>query len=84
MALKAGKSRYYGIASDISPEFVAQLNSYTYASDYNKKTGVHSMILKQIKKDDHAFSCASMTLLAAIIKGMFPLSQSTQTEEKAA
>lgn len=84
MSLKAGKSHYYGIAKDINPDFTAQLNSYTYASERHKKTGVVSVFLKQVKTQDHAFSTASSCLLGAIIKGYFPLSQSTQTEEKAA
>lgn len=82
MALKAGKSRYYGIASDINPEYLAQLNSYTFTSDYNKKTGVTSVILKQIKKDDHSFATSSLNLVRASIRGYFPLSNHADSETK--
>lgn len=81
MALKAGKSHYYGIATDLNPEYAAQLNSYTYASDYNKKSGVTSVILKQVKVQDHSFATSSMCVLGAIIKNHFPLSI-LQTETK--
>lgn len=84
MALKAGNSRYYGIAKDINPDYTAQLNSYTFASERNKKTGALNVFLKQVKAQDHSFATSSQCLLGAVIKGYFPLSQSTQTEEKAA
>lgn len=84
MSAKAGNGRYYGIASDISPDFTAQINSYTYATKRDKVTGKEVMFLKQIKAQDHAFSTASQCLLGAIIKGFFPLSETETTQEKAA
>lgn len=74
MALKGGNSRYFGIAKDIVPEYHSQLNSYAYVKDYNKKFGTTTIILKQVKKDDHSFSTSSQCLLGAIIKKYFPLS----------
>lgn len=75
MALKSGNTgRYYGIASDISPDFTAQLNSYAFAKLYNKTRGTTEVILKQIKVDDHAFATSSMCLLGAVIRGFYPLS----------
>lgn len=73
MALKGGQSRYYGIAKDMSPDYVSQLNSYTYAKVLDKKYGTTSVILRQVKKDDHAFATSSMCLLGAVIRGFFPL-----------
>lgn len=73
MALKGGKSRYYGIARDINADYTAQLNSYTFAKVIDKKYGTTSVILRQIKKDDHSFATSSMCLLGAIIRGFFPL-----------
>lgn len=73
MALKAGQSRYYGIARDINPEFPIQLNSYAFTKVYDKKWGTTQVILKQVKTQDHAFACASMCLLGAVIRGFFPL-----------
>lgn len=80
MALKGENSRYYGIAKDINPEYAAQLNSYAYVKDYNKKFGTTTVILKQVKTQDHAFSTSSQCLLGAIIKKYFPLSTQQQTE----
>ncbi len=84
MSAKAGKSHYYGIAKDLNPDFTAQLNSYTYASERNKKTGALVMFLKQIKTQDHAFACSSMCIVGALIRGFFPLSETETTQEKAA
>lgn len=82
MAAKAGQSRYYGIASDINPEYTAQLNSYAYVRQQNKKSGVWEVILKQVRVDDHAFGCSSLTMLGAVIKSFFPLAE-TKIEKAA-
>jgi hypothetical protein len=83
MSLKSGNGRYYGIAKDINPDYVAQLNSYTYASERNKKTGAMSLFLKQIKTQDHAFATSSQCLLGAIIRGYYPIGKITETEQAA-
>lgn len=80
MALKGGNSRYYGIASDINSEYPAQLNSYAYVRQQNKKSGVWEVILKQVRVDDHSFSTSSQCLLGAVIKKFFPLSESKPVE----
>lgn len=82
MGLKGGKSRYYGIASNIDPEYSAQLNSHSFVTSQNKKTGVTELILKQIRTQDHAFSTSSMCLVGAIIRNFFPLSE-TKIEKAA-
>jgi len=86
MALKAGKNGYYGIAKDIDPRFPAQLNSYAYVKERNKKTGVFEVILKQVKEDDHSFATSSMNLVLATIRNFFPLAPIAQQppEENAA
>lgn len=83
MALKAGQAQSYSIARDINPEYTAQLNSYAYVPDTNKKTGVTHTILKQIRRADHAFATSSLCLLGAIISNFFPLAQ-TQEQTQAA
>lgn len=80
MAAKAGQSRYYGIASDINPEYTAQLNSYAYVRQQNKKTGVWEVILKQVRVDDHSFGCSSLTMLGAVLRGYFPLAETKPIE----
>lgn len=83
MALKSGKSNYYGIPKDINPDYVAQLNSHTYVRDLNKKFGTTEMILKQVRKDDHSFSTSSMNLVLATIRNFFPLSNQQPQENSA-
>jgi hypothetical protein len=74
MSLKSGQSRYYGIARDISPDYVSQLKSYVYATKATKVNPLASTLyLRQVKKDDHAFSTSSMCLVGAIIAGFFPM-----------
>lgn len=82
MAAKSVQARYYGIASDINPEYTAQLNSYAYVRQQNKKSGVWEVILKQVRVDDHSFGCSSLTMLGAVIRGYYPLSE-TKTEKAA-
>ncbi len=84
MALKAGNGQYYGIASDINPEYSAQLNSYTFSIVLNKTTGVRTTILRQVKVDDHSFSTSSMNLVGATIGGYFPLSKITEPQPELA
>lgn len=80
MRLKSGDSgRYFGIASDITEDFTSQLHSYVEALDTNKKTGAESLILRQVKHHDHAFSCSSQSLILAMVAGYFPLSESPCT-----
>lgn len=82
MAAKAGQSRYYGIASDINSEYTAQLNSYAYVKQQNKKSGVWEVILKQVRTEDHSFGTSSTCMLGAVIRGFFPLAE-TKIEKAA-
>jgi len=75
-ALKNGTAgRYYGIATDINPEFIEQLHSYIPALDTDKKTNTTRKILWQkVKSDDHAFVVACQSLILAVRAGFYPLS----------
>ncbi len=76
--LKSGTiGRYYGIATDISGDYVSQLHSYVPAITRNKTTGAQKLIWRQCKKDDHSFSTSSMCLVMAEIAGFFPMDFAT-------
>lgn len=68
----------YGIGRDIIEEYTSQLNSYTEVIQVTKSTGRRQRLLKQVKEADHAFSTGSMCLVGAIIRGFFPVANSTE------
>lgn len=76
MALKSGESgRYYGIARDMSPDYLPQLHSYVFSTRATKVNPLaQTLYLRQVKKDDHAFSTSAMCLVGAVIAGFFPMS----------
>ena len=79
MKLKSSDSpRYYGIASDILPDYKDQLHSYVESIEIVKRTGTPKRFLKQVRLDDHSFSTSSMILVGAMIAGVFPLDFSAQ------
>lgn len=72
--LKGGKSgRYYGIALDISGEYVSQLHSYVPGEFRDKRTNQKKTFWRQVKRSDHAFSTSSMCIVGAMANGMFPM-----------
>lgn len=74
MRLKDGSAgRYFGVATDLSDDFTEQLHSYIETRETHKKTGAESVVLKQIKHHDHAFSCQSQSIVLAMVAGCFPL-----------
>ncbi len=82
--LKSGTSgRYYGIATDISADFVSQIHSYVCGKKRDKTTNAVKIYWRQVKKDDHAFSTASMCIIGAMVAGFFPMDFATPdvTEE---
>lgn len=84
--LKAGKSisgRYYGIALDISGDYVSQLHSYVPTTTRNKITGGLKMFWKKCKKDDHSFATSSMCLVGAMVSGHFPMDFAIPTAPQA-
>jgi hypothetical protein len=77
LRLKDGRlGMEYGIPSDLSEEYMSQLNSYMETIQVNKNTGRRHRILKQIRESDHAFATSSQCLLGAIIRGFFPVANS--------
>jgi hypothetical protein len=74
MRLKCGSAdRYYGIATDLTPEYQKQLHSYIEGTQLIKKTGITERFLRKVKEDDHAFTTSSQNLILAMIAGYFPM-----------
>lgn len=82
MALKAGQSHYYGIPREFNPDYIAQLNSYSFVKIPDKKHGGFETILKQGPVNDHSFATSSMCITGAIVKKFFPLATTLAEQPK--
>jgi hypothetical protein len=60
--------RVWGYALDASPEYVEQVNAEVRVKD--RRTGKPMWILPQGKRDNHAFDCEILNLLAAVRWGI--------------
>lgn len=79
--LKSGTSgRYYGIAKDISADYLAQIHSYVPTIQRNKTTGGQKLIWRQVRTQDHAFATSSMCIVGAQVAGFFPMDFAIPTE----
>lgn len=71
--------KYYGIATDINPEYTEQLHSYVPRTVYKKSTSVPTGVeWVRVRKMDHAFPCSAQGLVLAIRLGFFPMSEPRQ------
>lgn len=79
-AHKNGNARYYGIATDINPEYTNQLHSYIPGLDIDKKTNTtRKTIWKKVKTHDHSFIVSCQNLVIANVAGYFPMSKTEVT-----
>lgn len=83
-ALKSGQAgRYYGIATDLNPEYEAQLHSYVPRNDPDKKTNtVRKVLWVQTRKADHSWVTSCQNLLIAIHAGYYSLDMKSSDENK--
>ncbi len=74
-ALKSGQAgRYYGIATDLNPEYELQLHSYIPRDDRDNKTKTLRKILwVETRKSQHSWVTSCQNLILAVIAGYYPL-----------
>lgn len=83
--LKSGMTdREYGVARDMSADYVRQLHSYVPSEPVDKATRVSKApIWRKVATDDHAFVTSCQSLILAIVAGFFQLGAIPKVENAA-
>lgn len=71
--LKTGKGLPFGVAADVTQEYIRQLSSETKKRLVNKKTNRQEWMWVQLKgRPNHLWDCECMQVVAAMVSGILP------------
>jgi len=71
-AYRTGKGPAWELPDDTSPEYVKQIDAERKVEVVNAKTKQVQMIWKRFRKDNHAWDCEAMQIVAALMLKLIP------------
>jgi phage terminase large subunit GpA-like protein len=71
-AYRTGKGPAWMLPDDVSPEYIKQIDSERKEEVINAKTRQSQYIWKKFRKDNHAWDCEAMQIVAAMIMKLIP------------